>query len=131
MLVGMLINGLDHGPEKPMDQNKTMTTNAFALFTCVTAVMFTPCLIRRIAANKNHWRGRFWAFVDGFVGLLPYYTVSLGSGAMVCHLLDVHPATMTSIVKGRWRAVWCSCPSAVLSKEADAPAAARAGRLNR
>jgi hypothetical protein len=93
-LVHIVINGVDHTPNKPFSPSGTMMANAFALFTCVTAVLLTPPLGRMQAANKNYWKGRLLAFVDGFVGIMPYFTVSLGSGALVCHLLGVHPATI-------------------------------------
>jgi hypothetical protein len=95
-LVHITINGIDHTPDKPFSPSGTMMANAFALFTCVTAVVLTPGLGRMQAANKNYWYGRFLAFVDGFVGIMPYFTVSLGSGAFVCHLLGVDQGTLVA-----------------------------------
>jgi hypothetical protein len=92
--VHLLINGIDHTPNKPVDASGTMMFNVFAIFTCVVAVVLTPLLSRMQKANTNYWRGRLLSFVDGFVGIMPYFTVSVGSGVLVCHLLGVLPATV-------------------------------------
>lgn len=93
--VGILINGLDHHPEKPQDSHKILLTHLFAFFTFVAAVFLTPVLQRIKTANKNYWYGRFLDFISSFVGLMPYFTIAgSGLGAVLCSLWQVHPAAL-------------------------------------
>ena len=49
--------------------------------------------------NKTYWYGRVLTFVDGVVGIMQHFTVSLGTGAVVCHVLDITNGTlMTKLV---------------------------------
>jgi len=94
--VGILINGHEHEGENASWQSyeKTVLTNAFAFATCVMAVLLTPVLNKNVETATSYWPGRFWSFLSSFVGVLPYFTVSVGAGALVCNLFQIPPTSM-------------------------------------
>lgn len=93
-LVGVFINGLDHHPQKHQNTDQANLTTLWVLSTCVLAVVASSPMSRMKAANKGYWRGRFLCFVDGLIGILPYFTVSCGLGAVICSHLDIEAGSM-------------------------------------
>lgn len=73
---------------------------AFAFATCVAAVCLVPPInnLKKKYA-RYYWFCRFLDFLNAFIGILPYFTVSLGITKYACSILAVGPNThMASLV---------------------------------
>lgn len=46
----------------------------------------------------NYWLARFWAFWAGFVGILPYFTVSVGAPILIVRVLGVADGSITALL---------------------------------
>jgi len=95
-MVDILIRGVEHeDPGNPWgNQEHAIMHKAFAFATCVAAVVLTPLIGKMKKNTTAYWYGRFLAVLNDFIGILPYFTVSLGVGGVLCHYLEIHPDSM-------------------------------------